>query len=304
MYAQQPAAQAGGGLAIPGGSAGAPQPATGTAPEAGADTTGSGGRRFDGTPEEARAQRNGHELLVLPYDPATSVPIRSLAENVERPVVSETISESETAGAKKLKGELNGDLEDLVPEQDEERDLFDRDRDEPALKTPVFEIYAASVVRVEGSDNRFHPQEIGLLGHESGGNLGLSKPIQFPMIFLSFGQSILLTQQGPVIGSWDPATGQVNLQLPVSFVDSDGDAALVQLELTTGTTYARDPEGEVLAMTGVPRQQDGLTKLVGLEKLVGGGMFLDGSLAQIEILARIDFATSLTSSLRSDLRSN
>jgi hypothetical protein len=256
--------------------------------------------------EEARAARSGHEMMVLPYDPQSSVPIRSMAEDAAASVSSEKISQADAARARRIQTEMSDDLERHLPDEGE-RDIFDRDRDatEPDLKSPTIEIYGTSLVRLAGSDNTFYPQTIGLVGHESGGGLGLVQPIQFPMVFYSFGQSVLLSQQGPVSGTWDPATGQVTLQMPVAFVDSDGDTAVVQLELTTGTAFARNAQNEVVAMTGTPRQPgSGLARLVGLEKLEGPAMMYEGHLAQFEVLARIDFATSISSSFRSGLRNN
>jgi len=262
-----------------------------------------------GGSDRRHPERVGNELLVLPFDPATSVPIRTLGEEARPRIASESISDDERANARRIQSEHgDGDLASQIRE-DEESDIFDREReqDEPTMKGPVLEIYPNSLVTIAGYGNTFYPQEIGLVGSEAGGGLGLAQPIQFPTVFMSFGQSVLPSQQGAVVGTWDPASGNVDLQMPVAFVDSDGDAAMVQIALTTRTAFARDASGDVIALSGTPRQPgSNLVRLVALAKMPRGPMMLDGFVAQVEILARLDFSTSVSSSpsLRSDLRGN
>ena len=108
---------------------------------------------------------------------------------------------------------------------------------------------------------------------------------------------MLFAQLAGVSGGWDSMTGNVQLQMPIQAVDADGDAAPMQLVLTTGTAMERNESGNVVAISGSPRNPgSGLLRLVGIAKIPTG--FKNGGeehLVVFEILASLTFGTSISS---------
>jgi hypothetical protein len=244
-------------------------------------------------------------VTVRPYDPATSAPYRSLAERAA--AVPDTISEREAEGAGKLPSKIPGadeGLPETLPEQPEkdDGDLFDDDvfddddnQDQDPFNRPALTISGQSTVRILGSSATFYPQEIGVIGTDAGGPISLTGAMRFPQVPLAFGESMLFAQiTGGAAGGFDPFTGEVQLQLPVQAVDSDGDAAPLNLRLTTGTVMARNEAGIVVSISGTPRAQGtGIMRLVGIEKIPPG--FRNGAeehLAVFEILASLTFGNT------------
>jgi len=247
-------------------------------------------------------------LRVVPYDPATSAPIRSLAERP--PLVSDQISDEEAANASKIppktaSGEDGEELPDRLPEEPSLDDDDSRDRklnereddDNDPFVTPTLTISGQSIVRVLGGTARFYPQQINVVGTDMGGPIGLMGAVEFPIVSLAFGESMLFAQLAGVSGGWDSMTGNVQLQMPIQAVDADGDAAPMHLVLTTGTAMERNESGNVVAISGSPRNPgSGLLRLVGIAKIPTG--FKNGGeehLAVFEILASLTFGTSISS---------
>jgi hypothetical protein len=153
-----------------------------------------------------------------------------------------------------------------------------------------------------GHTATFYPQQIPILGNQSGGPIGLTGRVEFPQVPLAFGESMLFTQLTATSGAFDPLTGTVTLQVQLQAVDADGDAAPLMLNLTTGTAVNRGPSGLVVALTGTPRvPESGVLRLVAIEKIPSG--YKNGAeeqLAVFEILASLSFGELANSTPRSD----
>jgi hypothetical protein len=259
-------------------------------------------------PSSTATDRSKSMLRVVPYDPATSAPIRSLSERP--PLVPDQISDEEAANASKIpsktaSGEDGEELPDRLPEEPSLDDDDSRDRklnereddDNDPFVSPTLTISGQSIVRVLGGTARFYPQQINVVGTDMGGPIGLMGAVEFPIVSLAFGESMLFAQLAGVSGGWDSMTGNVQLQLPIQAVDADGDAAPMQLVLTTGTAMERNESGNVVAISGSPRNPgSGLLRLVGIAKIPTG--FKNGGeehLAVFEILASLTFGTSISS---------
>ena len=144
-----------------------------------------------------------------------------------------------------------------------------------------------------------NPQGVRVLGANAGGAIQLAELIQFPIVPLAFGESMLISQAGAGSGVFDASTGTVRLQLPLVIVDSDGNAAPLLVELTTGTSYGRNDAGIVVSLSGSPRMPDsGWLKLVGLQKIpVGYRNGAEDNLMTFEILGQLSFNSGAPSSL-------
>ncbi|MCP3979811.1 MAG: hypothetical protein GY716_10855 [bacterium] len=197
--------------------------------------------------------------------------------------------------------------EDLDPNRDAPGDdLEDVDRDDPfdndePTLGPSLVISGVSKIVALGSATSFYPQQIAV--EHFAGPLTLQQPIQFPVLPLALGESMLFAQTGGIAGAYDPATGTVTLEVPLAAVDSDGDAAPMAMTLTTGTVFERNEAGVVISVSGTPRSAgNGLLKLVGVKKIPRGfGNGGQDKLVTIEILATLQFGNSnTTASLPAD----
>jgi hypothetical protein len=177
-----------------------------------------------------------------------------------------------------------------------DQDLFDRNRDRQTQETPTLTIWSSSMIRLGGSSNTFYPQRVPLAGAASGGPFTLSTAITFPIVPSAFGESMQFRQTGLAAGSFDPATGQVMLQVPLNAVDADADAAPLPIQLTTGTSVARSESGQVVSLTGRGRGADGSFTLVALQKIPSGyGNGFEEHLVAFEVQGQLNFPTSLSS---------
>ncbi len=160
--------------------------------------------------------------------------------------------------------------------------------------TPKLTISSASILRLLGSTSAFYPQEIGIIGSAAGGPVTLNGSIEFPQLGLAFGESMIFTPTGPITGVWDSGTGQVDLQVPVNAIDSDGDAAPLVLNLTTGVAYGRNQSGVVISAAGTPRMPDSqILKLVAIAQIpVGYHNGAEQRLVTLEVLASMTFGSS------------
>jgi hypothetical protein len=162
--------------------------------------------------------------------------------------------------------------------------------EEPLPATPALVISEVSSIRMLGAAAMFYPQELGVIGSDMGGAMNLAQAFQFPQVPLAFGESMLFSQVGPSVGAYDPATGSVTIQVPVQAMDTDGDAAPLTLNLTTGTVVARNESGKLVQLSGSPRAEAGALRLVAIERIPVG--FKNGAeehLVVLEILASLNF---------------
>jgi hypothetical protein len=248
----------------------------------------------DDLPPEGRVPGGAYgNVVVAPYDPLTSSPVSSLAEAT--PLPPEQISDEEAANAREVPSKIRDhedDGRDGLPEDLEEDDPFDQD----PMSSPSMSISGLSSVTLIGSTVRFYPQEVLLLGGVQGGAFNLMQPIQFPLVPLAFGESMLFSQNGPAAGTYDPGSGQVAMEIVLQAVDSEGHAAPLSISLTTGTALARNDAGVVVSLVGSPRNPGtGLVKLVGIGKIPMG--FRNGAENRtvfVEILATLDFGSNIT----------
>jgi hypothetical protein len=259
---------------------------------------------------EDRSSRTLGGLTVLPYDPATAAPFRSLAESPA--ATGQEITSNDAAGANEIHsripdagedglpttppGDLGGD-DDLFDD-----DLFDDDDKKPGeepdpYQAPAFRISGLSTVRLLGAVASFYPQALPVAGSDAGGPFAVNGSFEFPQVPLAFGESMVFAQAGNPTGGFDALTGQVILQLPVQAVDSDGDAAPIVLNLTTATVVTRNESGVVVSITGSPRVSDtGMLRLVAIEKIPAG--FDNGAeqhLIVVEMLASLTFSPTTNS---------
>lgn len=245
-----------------------------------------GGRALTTAPPGAAA-------AVFPYDPTRSAPVVDLTQ---RPAtVRDTVSREDQDRARSLP--------EQVPKANREdvEDLFDPAEEGTPPKTPkpserrnpTLRISGVSKVTLLGTSIAFYPQQIGVVGTDRGGPVQLSWPIQFPVVPLAFGESMAISQSGPSSGAFNVSTGELVLRVPLIVVDSDGDGAAMNVQLTTGTTFGRNDAGLVVSMTGSPRVPESkVLKLVGLEKIpTGYGNGAEDHLVAFEILALLDFGT-------------
>jgi hypothetical protein len=154
-------------------------------------------------------------------------------------------------------------------------------------------------VRVLGGSARFYPQEITVVGTDMGGPIGLMGAIEFPVVPLAFGESMLFAQNGAGMGGgFDPLTGTVTFNFILLAVDADGDAASMDMTLTTSTVWERNESGNPVAISGTPRDPgSGLLRLVGISKIPdNAGNGGEDHLVIVEILASLTFGTSISSS--------
>jgi hypothetical protein len=144
----------------------------------------------------------------------------------------------------------------------------------------MFRISPSSSLSLLGTSNQFYAQQLSVVGSAAGGSFGLGSSLQLPRIPLAFGQSMSFAQTGPAAGSFDAATGQVTLQVPIEAVDSNGNSAPLAVTLTTGTAVARNGSGVLVSITGQPRApESGQLRLVGLGKIPIG--FRNGAEEQL-----------------------
>jgi hypothetical protein len=207
--------------------------------------------------------------------------------------VPEKISAADARNANEIPSRLpGGEIPESLPDDPGvDHDPFDEDADEPYVG-PTLTISGLSTVRLMGSYATFYPQRLSVAGADLGGALTIAGALQLPTVPLAFGESMLFAQAGAAAaGSWDPASGEVRIDLPVQAVDADGDAAPINVRLTTGTAMARNEAGIVVSLTGTPRvPRTGILRLVAVEKIPVG--FRNGGeehLAVFEILANLSF---------------
>lgn len=256
--------------------------------------------RGDSSGRTATRNANGMSVQVRPYDAATAVPYQSISDAT--PTVEDGVGANEDAS--EIPSRLpDEDLPETLPEDPaEDDDMFDDDdifedddddseQEEDPFVHPTLTISGQSTVRVMGSQATFYPQALGINGSDLGGPLSVIDALQFPTVPLAFGESMLFSQSGGLVGgSYDPASGSLELQLQAQAIDSDGDAAPLNLALTTGTVLARNEAGNLVQMSGSPASSSGILRLVAIEKIPVG--FKNGGeehLAVFEILAQIDF---------------
>jgi hypothetical protein len=248
----------------------------------------------DELPPEGHKPRGAHgNVIIAPYDPLTSAPVSSLAEAT--PLPPEHISDEEAAGAREVPSkirELEDDGRDGLPEDLAEEDPLDQD----PMVSPSLNISGLSSMTLIGSTVQFYPQEVIVLGTVQGGPFNLVQPIQFPLVPLAFGESMLFGQTGLAAGTFDPGSGQVALEFVLEAVDSEGHSAPLIVPMTTGTAVARNDAGMVVSMVGTPRNPGtGLVKLVGIGKIPMG--FRNGAENRavfVEILATLNFGTTIS----------
>lgn len=151
-------------------------------------------------------------------------------------------------------------------------DLEKKPEDPPTTPgAPFLTVSAESSLSVFGSKGRLSPQKVGVLGSASGGSFTLASGIQFPSISIGFGQSLMFTQTGAAVGSFDPSSGQVTLVVPLDAVDPNGNAAPMIMEMTTGAVVARNNNGVLVSLAGQPRTPDsGLLHLVSMKQIPTG----------------------------------
>ena len=265
-------------------------------------------RERERTDSEAR-ERGSRSIgiTVRPYDPETAVPFTDLTESA--PPAPEQISEDEAERAGRIPSKIPGgnenELPDRLPEEEERERMFDDDifddsdeleANENPITSPALKISGLSSVRLLGSSATFYPQEIPIVGQNVGGPLNLIEHLEFPVVPLAFGESMLFAPTSGAVGSFDSLTGDVHLELGVQAVDSDGDAAPLLFTMTTGTTYARNEAGVVVSISGTPRAADsGMLRLVGIQKIpVGYRNGAEQHLVVVEILAALDFGTTIS----------
>jgi hypothetical protein len=277
------------------------------------DASGTDAAAIDPEQAEPDARQGGERLAlglnVIPHDPATAVPFRSLAErNVP---LDPEIGEAEAAEAGRLPSTIPGAGEDGLPTTlpedlgGDDGDLFDDDTDKDPSKnpaddhdpfdSPALRISGMSTVRLLGAVATFYPQELPVLGSDGGGAFALASPLEFPHVPLAFGESMVFAQAGDPSGGFDAMTGEVLLQLPIQAIDSDGDAAPIVVHFTTSTVVARNESGVVVSLSGTPRvPNSGMLRMVAIEKIPPG--FRNGAeqrLVVFEILASLTFSPTL-----------
>ncbi len=175
-----------------------------------------------------------------------------------------------------------------------------KDPAEPPPSAPTFAVLQTSTLSLLGSLNSFYPQQVGVLGSATGGSFSLTSALQLPRVPLAFGQSMLFNQAGAAGGEFDASSGQVTLHLLIEAVDSNGNAAPLNVDMTTGTVYARNSSGVLISMSGQPRAPDsGLMQLVGVGKIPAaspdGTRYRNGGEQQlviIDIKASLSFPSS------------
>jgi len=172
-----------------------------------------------------------------------------------------------------------------------ERGSADDDAEERKPGVSMLAIGPASLVQLMGASNRFYPQSLAVLGNAAGGAFTLASSVQLPRVPLAFGESMEFSQQGSVVGTFDPVSGQVNMTLPIKAVDSGGNAAPVTLALTTGTVVTRNPSGVLVSLTGTARNASGELRLVGLGKIPPGfGNGAEEQLVTVDLIGTLHFA--------------
>ncbi|MFQ5767234.1 MAG: hypothetical protein ACE5ID_04545 [Acidobacteriota bacterium] len=214
------------------------------------------------------------------------------------------ITPEEEAEAHPLTGERGRrDLPDTLPDDLQgDDDPLNRD----PIVSPTLTISALSRLTLLGSTAHFYPHQVAVNGTNLGGPTSLMQPIQFPLVPLGMGESVLFNQTGIAAGTFDAGTGQVTLNLPLQVVDSEGDAAPLEMQVTTGTVFARNESGLVVSLTGAPRQPgSGLVHLVGIGKIPPGyGNSAENQPVYLEILATMTFGTSIQTSSVKDYLPN
>jgi hypothetical protein len=251
-----------------------------------------GGRRDRTMPEGAGATR------VYKFDPAVSAPVTSIAEKTS--VASDRITAEERASAHPQHESVETPPEDTADNSaDGDKPESDADDDPPANGMPTFTVSGLSAVTLLGTSARFSPQGVHMLGKDVGGVLQMPEVLQFPQVPLAFGESMVISQAGAGSGVFEPATGNVKLQVPLVVVDSDGNAAPLVVELTTGISYGRNDAGMVVSISGTPRVPgSGWLKLVGLQRIpVGYRNGAEDNLMSFEILGQLSFNGGAGSSL-------
>jgi len=309
---------------VPGAVGGGAGPAVGaTSGEAGGTTGSASGVPDSGGDGPSPRIRVVPDLV--PFDPATAAPIVAVAEPPRTIPVSERISPEEAATATPIHPKAPLDdaanaREDLF--EDPVDDPFDGDAvdddgvdrdgaetdggrggrgsaddaDDPDPFTrPMIEISHVSTMTLLGSSVGFYPQQIDVLGADLGGPVQLVGTIVFPHVSLAFGESMVFQPGGPVSGTFDAGSRHVSLVVPLLAVDSDNRAAPLNLKLTTGTAFGRTEEGNVVSLSGAPRDPgSGLLKLVAIEQIPRGSQSsVEGHAVTVEIVARLTFGTSI-----------
>lgn len=193
-----------------------------------------------------------------------------------------------------------GDDETAVPVDRNPKDpdeLEPKDPKKPETPgVPAFVVTPSSSLTLMGTSNQFYPQQVGVYGSASGGNFSLAGTLQFPKIPLAFGQSVAFTQNGSAVGTFDPGSGQVTISLALSAIDSNGNAAPVQMVLTTGMVQTRNTSGVLISMTGQSRiPGTGQLRLVGIGKIPPNHRNqAEEQLVMVDLLASLGFGSSGT----------
>jgi hypothetical protein len=259
------------------------------------DAAGREERRGRGSAEEPDGARFGSGVAVLDITeepPPPPLEISSAEKETARPIPEKTPA-AEDLNELPEREASDSEPQDLDTEELEER--TEREEDDPFTQ-PLFTISGASTISLIGHSNYFYPQDVVVVGADLGGPLTLVQPILFPGIPMAFGETMQFSQVGGVGGTFDPASGRVDLQLSMAAVDADGASAPMTVLLTTDTTYARNEAGIVVSITGSPRMPDsGILKLVGIQTIpLGFSHSAEGHLVAIEILGQLTFGTQVT----------
>ncbi len=243
-------------------------------------------------PRDGRLRPGSLAVNFIPIDPAPGAPIGDFDE--PSAAIPTEISDEEAAAAERLPSQIPEDEDpDALPEDlEHEEDPWDS---EPTV-SPTLSISNLSSLMLLGSGSRFSTQQVSVQGTNQGGPISLQGFMEFPLVLLAFGESMLFSQSAMAAGSFESVTGEVNLQLPVVAIDSDGNAAPMVISLTTGTTIARNSTGAVVSLTGNPRiAGSGLLKMVGIGKIPTG--FRNGAedhIVFIEIIGTLNFGASIS----------
>jgi len=171
-------------------------------------------------------------------------------------------------------------------------DIEKKKETEPRPGISALVITSSSTVNLMGSSNIFSPQQVVVLGSASGGSFSLASPLSIPRIPLAFGQSMQFIQRGSAVGSFDPGSGQVVLNVAVDSVDSSGHSAPFVVQLTTGSVVTRNTGGILVSVNGEARATgSGLLRLVGIAKIPEG--YRSGAemeLVTFDLVATLQFA--------------
>lgn len=241
-----------------------------------------------GSDDSLRASAPAGSSPIVPFDPAIARTPRSISERPTRPPV-------DLPGRK-------GEEPVPLPRPDAEAVGSESEIDPPVAGVSALVVSPSSTLRLLGTANQFYAQQISVNGSAGGGSFSLGSALQMPRIPLAFGQSMEFSQNGSAVGSYDPATGQVTMQLAISAIDSHGNSAPVVFSMTTGTIVSRNANGVLISVTGQPRSPDsGQLRLVGLAKIPTG--FRNGAeeqLVTLDVVGSLTFAPPASARTASD----